>query len=219
MSYRGNGGRIGTLNLPSVSSSSGIFTLSEQQQLQGASMWPGTAQSPQQLANAGVTTDGFYSYKTGSMAQAVSLYTRFNMADSRPWVRVFSSPFASTATVNEVNKNIPWKGFLIQRDVNDYRNYSYFSTNQLFNTRQDNSTASGGNKGGFRIFIGYAGGHGFYNTGQAPCNWNEGTGAVGAGYDGSCGTFPNAMRWGLGQAGTPNYTMVSGTWETWIWWE
>lgn len=219
MGTRGNGGRIGTLNLPSTVSSSGLFTLSEHQELKGASRWPSLADSPQQLANLGITTDGFYAYKTGSMAQAVSLYTRFNMVDSRPWVRVFSSPFASTATVNETNKNIPWKGFLIQRDGNDYRNYSYFSSNQLFNTRQDNSTASGGNKGGYRIFIAYNGGHGFYNTGQQPCNWQDSNGAVGAGYDGSCGTFPDSTRWGTGNSGTPNYTMVGGTWETWIWWE
>lgn len=219
MSTRGNGGRIGTLNQPSVASGSGIFTLSEQQELKGASRWPSIVDSPQQLANSGVTTDGFYAYKSGSMTEAVLLFTRFNMADSRPWVRVFSSPFASTATVNEVGKNIPWKGFLIQRDGNDYRGIGYFSSAQLFNERGDTSTASSGGYAGYRIFIGQAGGHGFYNTGQTPCNWQNSGGALGAGYDGTCGTFPNGMRWGTGNGGTPNYTMVGGTWETWIWWD
>jgi hypothetical protein len=151
-----------------------------------------------------------------------------NLADGRNWVRVFSSPFGSTATVNEVGKNIPFKGFLIQpslgeaKDTASFQTYSYFSTNQLFNTRNSTALTTGGNKPGFAVYIGYSGGHGFYNvnSSQSPCNWSNSVGLVGAAYDGSCGSFPNALRWGTGQSGTPICKMsATGTvWETWITW-
>lgn len=176
------------------------------------------ASSPQQIQNIGLL-NGYYWYKSQSMTSAIQLYTYTNMTDGKPWVRVFSSPFASNATLNYVGYNIPWKGFLIQRDVQDYRYYSYFSSYQTFNTRSDTTTTTGGNISGYRVFIGNAGGHGFYNTSQAPCSWSNAGGSVGAGYDGTCGSWPNGLRWGVGQSGTAQYTMVSGTWETWLWWD
>lgn len=174
--------------------------------------------SPQQ-----VTSDGFYRYETADpKREPVNLFTKVNLVDGRNWVRVFSSPFASPATVNEVGKSIPFKGFLIQGVDGSFRTYSYFSTNQLFNTRNLRDTTTGGNKSGFAVYIGYAGGHGFYNVNpiQSPCNWSNSVGLVGAAYDGTCGSFPNALRWGTGQSGTAVCKMVAaGTvWETWITW-
>jgi hypothetical protein len=115
------------------------------------------------------TSDGFYWYRSGSMTNPVQLFTRVNLVDGRNWVRVFSSPFASTATVNEIGKNIPFTGFLIQNSprpsggFSTLINYSYFSTPQLFNTRNSTALTTGGNKPGFAVYIGFAGGHGFYN--------------------------------------------------------
>jgi hypothetical protein len=179
------------------------------------------ATSPTSLYNsgAGITTAGFYWFLGPGMSAPRQLYYRPNYFDSRSWVRVFSSPFAGTATVNEVGYSIPWKGFFLQRDTEDFRGTGYFTTYQTFNTRSDTATATSGTFSGYRIFIGQAGGHGFYNTSQSPCSWANSGGALGAGYDGSCGTWPNALRWGTGNSGTPNYSMVGGTWETYIWWD
>jgi hypothetical protein len=172
-----------------------------------------------------VTSDGFYWYETADPArEPVKLYTKVNLADGKNWVRVFSSPFASTATVNEVGKSIPFRGFLIQPSDGSFQTYSYFSSNQLFNLRNSTALTVGGNKAGFAVYIGYAGGHGFYNVNispiQTPCNWTNSVGMVGAGFDGICGSFPNALRWGVGQSGTPvcNMVPVGTVWETWITW-
>ena len=70
---------------------------------------------------------------------------------------------------------------------------------------------------GYKVFFGYSGGHGIYNSSQETCNWGNSTGAIGAGYDGSCGTFPNDLRWGTGNA-TAYYNIIQGTWEIWIRW-
>ena len=173
------------------------------------------------------SSDGFYLYRSGTMTNPVQLFTRVNLVDGRNWVRVFSSPFASTATVNEIGKNIPFTGFLIQNPprpsggFSTLINYSYFSTPQLFNTRNSTALTTGGNKPGFAVYIGAAGGHGFYNPNlQRPCSWSNSVGLVGAGFDGNCGTFPNAIRWGWGQSGVPACQMSSpGTvWDTWITW-
>jgi hypothetical protein len=168
-----------------------------------------------------ITSDGFYWYETSDpKREPVRLFTKVNLADGRNWCRVFSSPFASSATVNEVGKNIPFKGFLIQPSDGSFQIYSYFSTPQLFNTRNLTALTTGGNNPGFAVYIGYAGGHGFYNpTLQTPCKWSNSVGMIGAGIDATnCGSFPNALKWGTGQSGTPICNMVPpGTvWETWI---
>ena len=180
--------------------------------------------NPQSVVNAGITTNGFYLYRTGSMTSPVFLYTVFNMVDNKHWCLVFSSPYGSTATVNEIGKNIPFTGFLIQQQGGTNRSYSYFSSQQLFNTRSDTTLTTGGNKPGFRVYIGQAGGHGFYNTSQLVCNWPNNNGAVGAGWSNvtytGCGNFPNNIRWGIGTSTTSAaYSLATNTtWETWITW-
>lgn len=177
------------------------------------------AGSPEELRQYGFSQAANYWYKIDTMPSAVQLYTDFTLQDSRPWVRVFSSPYNSTATINEVGKNIPWTGFLVQRNDNSFRGHTYFSTPQLFNTRSSLDISTGGNRSGSRIFIGNAGGHGIYNASQQPCNWGDSNNAVGAGWNGStCGSFPNGLIWGTGQSGTATYANLSGTWEIWITW-
>lgn len=177
------------------------------------------ASSPAELRSLQITKTGNYWYQIGTMASAVQLFTNFNLEDNKPWVRVFSSPYGSTATVNEVGKNIPWTGFLVQRNDNQLRGYTYFSTPQLFNQRNSTETSTGGNRSGMRVYIGYGGGHGIYSTTQGVCNWSIATNAVGAGWNGNlCGSFPNSLIWGTGQSNTATYTNLSGTWEIWITW-
>lgn len=177
------------------------------------------ALSPQQLMNLGYSTNGFYWYRASEMSSTVQLYTQFNLADNRAWVRVFSAPFAATATVNQVGQTIPWHGILLQESNGNNRQFTYFATRQLFNTRSDTATSTSGSISGVRVFIGQAGGHGFYNTAQLPCNWGSSqNGLIASGYDGSCGSFPDAMRWGIAN-GSVNYSMLgSATVETWVYW-
>jgi hypothetical protein len=218
---------VGPIPVVSSSSASGIWGVGDVYQYRSKGSWPlyisnsesNPANSPTDLKAAGPPPNGFYWYQSGSMTAAVSLYTDFDLVDSKAWVRVFSSPYNSTATVNEVGKSIPWNGFLIQRNDAGLRGYTYFGSNQLFNTRSSTDTSTGGNRSGMRVFIGAAGGHGIYSTAQNPCNWPDGVNAIGAGWNGStCGSFPDGLLWGTGQSGNPVYLNASGTWETWITW-
>ena len=170
--------------------------------------------STTQADNLGLPSGTYYFNFPGSTG-AVQLYYQKNMVGTDGYVRVFSSPFAGTATTNLVGNSIPWTKFLIRTVDGSISATAYFSSARLFNTDSSNTAASGGDHAGYRVFIGAAGGMGIYNTSQAPCNWSTSSGSVGAGYDGSCGTWPNALRWGTGTA-SPNYTMSSMTWEVWI---
>ena len=136
------------------------------------------------------------------------------------WVRVFSSPYGGTATVNLININLPLVEMLIQRNDTAFQATAGWSDGsyRYFNTRTSTELTTSGDHTGYRVYFGNGGGHGIYNSGQLPCNWGDSSGAVGSGYDGAgCGTFPNAMVWGTGTSG-PTYANRSGTWETWIRW-
>lgn len=137
------------------------------------------------------------------------------------FVRVFSSPYNDTATVNLINLNIPLTQLLVQRSDGAFQTTAGWNDGALryFNTRNTTGDlTTTGDRIGYRIFFGYAGGHGIYNTAQVPCNWGVASLAVGAGYDGAeCGSFPNGLRWGTGNAGVV-YDNRSGTWELWLRW-
>ena len=140
-----------------------------------------------------------------------------NYYESKSWVKVFSSPYASTATVNHINKHIPMNGLLVQRSTEDIRGAVYWNSNQLYNTNNNMLADSG--YAYRKVMLGYAGGHGIYNTSQNSCNWQNSIGAIGAGYDGTnCGSFPNGLKWGTGVSGNSVYTNRSGTWEHWATW-
>lgn len=214
-----NGGINGKkVTTPTNSAASGKWNLSEQNIYKQSSDWPGAAwTSPQELQNNGQPA-GTYLIKSPSMNTAISMYYEPNYFDSKPWVRVFSSPYTSTATVNLLGNSIDWTGILVQRTSLDIRHTAYFSASRLYNLDSSATTSSSGTRTGYRVFLGEAGGHGIYNTSQSPCSWGDSNGAVGAGYNGTCGTFPNNLVWGTGQNGSPFYTNLSGTWEHWIYW-
>lgn len=175
--------------------------------------------SPVQAMVMGATSGSIHYFKYGSMSSAVQLEFQNNYYENKPFCCVFRSPYAAAATTNQLNLNIPMKGLLVQRDTLDIRAAVYWSTPIVYNTLSGvgNNTADSGYPYR-RVLLGGAGSHGIYNNTQQSCSWGNSIGAVGAGYNGSCGTFPNGLIWGTGQSGTPIYTNLSGTWSHWIFW-
>ena len=176
--------------------------------------------SPVQAMVYGAQSGATYYFKYGSMSSAVQLEFQNNYYEGKPFCRVFTSPYNSTATVNRLDLSIPMAGLLVQRDTLDIRAAVYWSTPIVYNTVSGtgNNTADSG-YAYRRVLLGGAGSHGIYNTGQQSCNWGDSIGAVGAGWTGTtCGSWPNALQWGTGQSGTATYTNMSGTWSHWIYW-
>jgi hypothetical protein len=179
--------------------------------------------SPVQAQSLGVSAGNYY-FKSGSMSSAQLLEYQPNYYESRPFCCVFRSPYRSTATTNKIDLSIPMGGLLVQRDALDLRGAVYWSTPITYTTvgGAGNNTADSGTgyagSNARRVILGYGGGHGLYNTGQSQCNWGNAAGAIGAGYNGTCGTFPNDLVWGTGQSGNPFHSNESGTWSHWITW-
>jgi hypothetical protein len=145
------------------------------------------------------------------------LFYQDNLETGVGYVRVFSSLYGGNATVNHVDKDIPFTKFLVQRNDGAHKQSAYFNTSRLFNTSLESTVSNGGTRTGYKVFIGYAGGHGIYNTSQAQCSWTNSGGSVGAGFNGTdCGSYPNALFWGTGNSGTGVYSNRNGTWEIWI---
>jgi hypothetical protein len=184
--------------------------------------------SPTEAATVGLPS-GNYWFKSSSMASSEQLfYSGPNYYDSSSYVRVFSAPYASTATLNKIQLNIPYTKLLVQRNDAAFRGVARFSTAQQYNLTPNpgvgaTSTANsfGGSTTSMKVLLGYAGGHGIYGPNQGTCGWGaEISGAIGAGWDGAtCGDFPNNLKWGyvVGNTG-PVYDGRSGTWEHWVTW-
>ena len=173
--------------------------------------------SPVQAMVLGAASGATYYFKYGSMSSAVQMEFQNNYYENKPFCCVFRSPYASTATVNLISLSIPMKGLLVQRDTLDIRAAVYWNNTQVYNTTTGITADSG--YAYRKVMLGYAGGHGIYNNSQNVCSWGDSIGGVGAGWDTvNCGTFPNGIKWGTGQSGTPAYTNMSGTWSHWIFW-
>jgi hypothetical protein len=175
--------------------------------------------SPMQAQVLGAVDGGLYYFKSGAMSAALQMEFRQSYYENKPFCCVFRSPYNSTATTNLLGNSIPMAGLLVQRDALDIRAAVYWSTPITYNTLSGtgNNTADSG-YAYRRVLLGGAGSHGIYNNTQQSCNWGDSIGAVGAGYNGTCGTFPNGLIWGTGQSGTPIYTNLSGTWSHWVYW-
>lgn len=189
------------------------------------------ATTPAYLRSQGITQNGTYWIKAanaGGIGQnaAVQAYIYFNYFDSKDWVLVMdlnqtsttSGTLITTFTPQDcVGYSMPWNGICLR--VNGTNYYAYLATSSTYaayDIRSDTTTLTGGNYNGYRFFIGQAGGQGWYNTGQLPCNWPSGSGSIGAGYDGSCGSYPTGLRMGTGSGGGPSYSLVTGTYQTLI---
>lgn len=113
--------------------------------------------------------------------------------------------------------------------------YAYWSSLQKFNTQNMSSNyASSSSISGNVVYMwGYAGGHGLYNStiGNA-CSWGgiDSNSSIGAGYDGSCGTYGNTssttsphttqtahtLRLGRPQQSSAFYTESTGAFSYWF---
>ena len=192
------------------------------------------ATTPDYLRNTlSITTDGNYWIKTTGMSSAVQCYINFGMLDSKDWLLMArwsgvsggNSPWGTA--INDQNENdhvgkdIPFKGFSF--DNNGSHTYSYFSSYSPYNKRRPgtnngSTTSSGGNKGGYRLYIGLSGGMGWYGTQtHNACNWQSSAGMVGAGYNHTCGSYPGSLQFGTGQGGPFMGSFFSGTLRMWIW--
>ncbi len=173
--------------------------------------------SPYQAQELGATSGNTYYFRAGRMTAARQMEYRSNYYDNKPFCCTFRSAYASTATVNEIGLNIPMQGLLVQRDALDQRAAVYFNTFQQYNAVSSLAADSG--YAYRRVHLGSSGAHGIYNNTQNPCSWGDSIGAIGAGWDGgTCGSFPNDLKWGTGVSGTPVYTNRSGTWSHWVTW-
>ena len=173
--------------------------------------------SPVQAASLGIASGNYY-FKSNAMSTAQLLEYRLSYYDSKPFCCVFRSSFGGAATTNKIDLNIPMAGLLVQRDTLDIRGAVYWSSPITYTTvgGSGNNTADSGYSPR-RVMLGNGGGHGIYNTSQQQCSWGDSSGSIGAGYNGSCGTFPDSLIWGTGQ-GSPFYANTSGTWSHWITW-
>ena len=206
------------------------FTITGQPAPDGSSS--SRATSPDFLRNTlSTTTDGYYWVKVSPMSNAKQMYINFGAVDSKDWCLMahWGSVHSTGGTPQNINNqsetdlkgfDIPWKGAAY--DLNGSFTYSYFSSYQSYNNRNNgvnngSVTSSGGNKSGYRFYIGLSGGMGWYNTSQNACSWNNNSGMVGAGYDGSCGTYPTSLRFGTGNGGAYMGSNHSGNVKIWIW--
>jgi len=183
------------------------------------------ASTPAMLRSLGITTNGVYwlsAWFNSAQTTPVQAYVSFNMLDGKDWVQVFDLYQGITTSgvvdVNLLGYNLPFRGFDVQKPDLTHA-YSYYSSLASYNAGSSYSAStSGGNMAGFKVILGYAGGHGWYTSGQNTCNWSSGAGAVGAGWDGStCGTYATSLRMGTGSSSIATYTLITGRWRYWIW--
>lgn len=170
--------------------------------------------SPMQAQAMGAPS-GTYYFKFGAMSSAQQLEYQSDYYEGKPFCCLFRSPYAGVATTNKIGLSIPMRGILVQRDTLDLRASVYFNTQTVYN----NGDYAGDSGYAYRkIMLGRSGGHGIYNNTQSNCSWSDSVGSVGAGYNGTCGTFPDGLIWGTGQSSSANYTNLSGTWSHWVYW-
>lgn len=179
------------------------------------------ATTPYILRNTlGVTTNGTYWINTTGLGQTspIQATVNFNMVDSKDWVLMTwinqtSNNNGSLVGTDWLGSSTPFTGFCLDWSGTYY--YSYFSSTISYVANGGGTLSTGGNKSGYQLFLGYPGGMGWYNATQGVCSWSNSSGSVGAGYDGSCGTYPTSLRFGTGTGGA-NYTLGSGQFKFWI---
>lgn len=116
------------------------------------------------------------------------------------------------------NKGYQWNLLMVEKENTGTWQTAGFSTNQTFNQRNSTALSTSGTRTGYRVYFGYAGGHGIYNSGQSVCNWGSSSGGLGAGFNGSnCGSFPDNLYMGTG-GGSNTYGGRGGVWSFWFRW-
>ena len=179
---------------------------------------------PSQLVGLGYP-DGYYWYKPTGTTSPIRLFTKFNMADTKPWCLGVSIQHPNIVLVNNLNINLPCKGILFQNvrfvsrgegiyvPLDHNVGYSYFSTTQLFNKRTDTtSTTVGGNRAGLSVCLGGSASHGFYPKDKVICSSNTDLPSFGP---------SNGLWLWKGNYPSSGIEMVSPVYlsQTWFWWE
>ena len=178
--------------------------------------------SPTEAKANGATNGTLYYFKDPTMTFAVqATYSSISNDSSLGYINVFSAPSGSTATVNLISSSIPFKRFYVQRSTGDLWAYVVFASTQTYSVSGSLLGNSGANNlgvtAGTKVMLGGPGQHGIYNTSQASCSWGSATGSIGAGYDGTCGSYPNGLKLGTGQS-DPYYANLTGTYQFWVNW-
>lgn len=226
-----------------LGSKSGLFKVNEQMVLNKNAEWntlPGsTSDAPietlakaDELESDGLIGEGFHYFKLSSTHTTEQLYYKPNMFDDgseRGMVRVFIGSTDVAPSEEKLDNNIQFEWFMVGKKSGSvtgvFANYGLVQVGSLqyYNTNTSglvgtafNYGTSGTHYNGTKLMFGGAGAHGIYNTNQNACSWHNSIGAIGAGWNGStCGGYSGTLKMGLGQSGTPNYS-VSGTFEFWL---
>ena len=228
----------------SSATKSGNFFTNEQMILQKNNEWsviPGSTEatafssvdSADSSAAQGIISAGTHYFKFSATHAVAQYYYKpsawNNGSTDKGAIRVFVANSQSTPSENYTGNNIPMDYIVVGRRTGSttaYFNQSgevEFSSQQLFNetsgitgTSRNYWNDGGTNYNGSKVMLGGGGKHGIYNTGQNSCSWGSANGAIGAGFDGSCGSYPNGLKLGLGD-GDAYYNSISGTFEFWVW--
>lgn len=136
--------------------------------------------------NEGNTTDGFYKIKPADTE--INAYCDMSTGG---WTRLAVLPNQAPLTESHLDVGITFTEFKAASGSNNPSSTATFSTPQNAVT---GLFADSNN--GKRVMLGETGGYGIYNTSQNRCNWSNGYGMIGAGYDGSCGDSLNDLRVG-----------------------
>ena len=223
---------------------SGIFAVNEQMILNADNEWaalPGTieanafastAEADSAYNSGTLTSAGLYWFKFSASHIAAQYYYRpisWNYSGTQfGAIRVFKSVSQQAPTENYLNLNIPMDSFIsgrlngsttgvfgVSAEVDFSTQQLYHSTSGITGTEINKWTDGGSHYNGRKVMLGGSGRHGLYGTFQNPCSWGSAGGSVGAGYDGSCGSYPNGLKLGLGD-GDAYYNTISGTFEFWV---
>ena len=229
-----------------ASTKSGNFKVNEAMVLQKNNEWgvvPGStaaaafssvaaadSAAAQSLITAGTHWFKFSANHTAAQYYYKPLTWSSSGSANKGGVLVWKASHNTVPTVNELGENIPFDYIVVGRmsgsatGVFGYSGEVEAGSTELFNSNTSGFTgtarnywADGGvNMNGSKVMLGGGGAHGIYNTNQSACSWGQAAGSVGAGFDGSCGSYPNGLKLGLGNGGSPYYSSLSGTFEYWI---
>lgn len=226
------------------STKSGRFAINEAMVLKKSNEWsviPGSSEAAafssvaaaDSSYNDSLISSGTHWFKFSATHAAAQYYYKGaawnNGSTDKGAIRVFVAASQNTPSENYTGNNIPMDYIVVGRRTGSTSgtfNQSgevEFSSQQLFNTTSGITgtsrnywTNGGTNYNGSKVMLGGGGKHGIYNTGQSACSWGSAVGAIGAGFDGSCGSYPNGLKLGLGD-GDAYYNSISGTFEFWVW--
>ena len=150
------------------------------------------------------------------------------------WWRGYGSGASSPgASLNLVGNGYQYYAVMVEDEGNNggsgygsgIKSYEYavWSSLQTFNaiTKTTNYATSSSFTSGNSVFVmwGGAGGHGLYDTTIGnQCSWGglNPENSIGAGYDGSCGTYPGTLRLGRHIVGSASYQKSSTQFSYWF---